>query len=138
VQDAKVIHPVTHEIVDLTKFTFKTDAIVADLVGGEKIPAVERGNDEPLTAPGEMLVVDAAGNLHVQDETEDVEGFRRLLLPKEDPQAAVDLLNPDGSDSGGGAYQDMLRGPGGASGYPSSPGGPRGSSRSRGSSKSGK
>jgi hypothetical protein len=113
VQDAKVIHPVTHEVVDLTKYNFQTNALVADLDGGEQIPPVDRKNDKPLTAPGEMLIFDAAGNLHVQDETEDVESFRRLLLPKPDPNApqpGADGMMPGDTGASADGYGDLMEG----------------------------
>ena len=118
VKDAEVIHPVTKEVVALEKYSFKTDAIIADLGGGELIPPVDKKNDEPLAAPGEMLVFDHAGNLHVQEETGDVEGFRRLLLPKQDETAPVpgaDGQYPDGAAAGSpdSGYEEMMLGPGG-------------------------
>jgi hypothetical protein len=140
VQDAKVIHPITHEVVPLDKYAFKTDAIVADLAGGEEIPPLDRKNDKPLLAPGEMLVFDAQGNLHVQDETDDVESFRRLLLPK--PEENKTGVGPDGSSlpesgaEGYGGYDEMMLGPAAgsrpSSGRSGGPGG-RGSSGGPGS-----
>jgi hypothetical protein len=125
VKDAEVIHPVTKEIVPLEKYNFKTDALVADLGGGELIPPVDKKNDKPLTAPGEMLVFDAAGNLHVQEETGDVESFRRLVLPKPDENATPygpEGTIPDGAGSDAAGYGEMMQSPSGGT-----PGG-RGSS----------
>jgi hypothetical protein len=82
VQDAQVIHPVTHEVIDLAKYPFSTRALVVDMQGGERIPPVERKNEHPLDSPGELLIFDAAGRLHVQDESRDIEGYRRYLVPK--------------------------------------------------------
>jgi hypothetical protein len=142
VQDAKVIHPVTHEIVDLEKYNFRTDAIVADLDGGEVIPPLDRKNDEPLKAPGEMLIFDATGNLYVQNETDDIESFRRFLLPKPDekaPPAGQDgMYGPEGSGGEPDGYDALMQGPGSAGGAPvrrstkgrSSRGGSSGSSSS--------
>jgi hypothetical protein len=119
-QDAKVIHPITHEVVDLTKYNFQTDAIVADMEGGEVIPPLDRKNDKPLTAPGEMLIFDASGNLHVQNETDDIDSFRRYLLPKEDPKAKqpgpAGMYPDDGTMPSG--YDAMMQGPGAGGGQP--------------------
>jgi hypothetical protein len=83
VKDVDVIHPVTHQVVNLSKYTVATNAIVADILGGDEIPLLDKRSDKPpLTAPGELLIFDAEGNLHVQNETDDIEGFRRYLVPE--------------------------------------------------------
>ena len=87
VEDTKVIHPVTKEIIDLAKYNVTTDALVADMMGGETIKTVSTGSTtaiHPLTEIGEMLVVDSQGNLHVQNEAQDVELLRRFSVPKEE------------------------------------------------------
>lgn len=122
VQDAQVIHPVTHEIVDLEKYNFRTDAIVADLEGGETIPPIDRKNDEPLKVPGELLIFDASGNLHVQNETDDIENYRVLLLPKPDPKAPTPgsdgmMMGSDGAGMPGG-YESLMTGPGSSGSVP--------------------
>jgi hypothetical protein len=81
-QDTQVVHPVSHGVIDLAKYPFRTRAIVVDMIGGDKIPPINRRNENPLESPGELLIFDAAGNLHVQDESRDVEGYRRYLVPK--------------------------------------------------------
>ncbi len=123
VQDAQVIHPVTHEIVDLEKYNFRTDAIVADLEGGELIPAIDRKNDKPLKAPGELLIFDASGNLHVQNETDDIENYRVLLLPKPDPNAAPVgpegmMMGPDGAAGMPEGFEGLMSAPGAGGGVP--------------------
>ncbi|MEX2176167.1 MAG: hypothetical protein WD872_17530 [Pirellulaceae bacterium] len=128
VQDAQVFHPVTHRVVDLTKHTIQTDAVVADMRGGETIPSLDKKADSSLTTPGELLFVDAAGNLHVHNETEDIESFRRFLLPEveENPAAGGYPGDPggypggdmyEGSEGSGYGYGDMS---GGQSGGPRS------------------
>ena len=85
----KVIHPVTKEVIELDKYPLITDAMVADLMGGETMRAINTQlTPQPLTALGEMLVMDSQGNLHVQNEADDIEKIRRLSVPKEDPAAA--------------------------------------------------
>src|SRR5262245_59267314 len=85
----KVIHPVTKEVVDLEKYSLNTDLLVADLMGGETMKAINTTmTPQPLTALGELLVVDSQGKLHVQNEAKDVEIVRRLTVPKPDPKAA--------------------------------------------------
>jgi hypothetical protein len=85
----KVIHPVTKEVIELEKYAVVTDAMVADLMGGESMrPVSTQVTSTPLTALGEMLVVDSRGNLRVRNEGDDIENIRRFSVPKEDPAAA--------------------------------------------------
>jgi hypothetical protein len=130
VEDAKVIHPVTHEVLDLEKYKFKTGALVADMIGGEVVSSRNASLEEPLRAPGEVLVVDANGVLHVQDETTDIENFRRYTLPKEEKL-------PPGSAPGSSGYDPAEGGYGASSapgyGMPS----PRGGRPARGRGRSG-
>jgi len=100
----KVIHPVTKEIIDQEKYAVVTDAVVADLMGGEKINLVSRVTTTPLTALGEMLLLDAQGKLQVHNEGEDIDYFRQFTVPKEDP--ATKNQQPAGDTEG-------LPGPGG-------------------------
>jgi hypothetical protein len=131
VEDAKVIHPVTHELLDLEKYKFQTGALVADLMGGDVVSGRNANLQEPLRAPGELLVVDANGDLHVQDETTDIEEFRRYTPPKEEKLPAG-VPGGDGYDPAAG-YGDGASSPSGY-GMPGS----RGSSRSpRGKGRSG-
>ena len=72
--------------VTLEKYSVYSDLVVADLMGGERLPIVDsKSMTQPFTALGEMLVVDAQGNLHVQNEGQDIEYIRRLTVVKEDP-----------------------------------------------------
>jgi hypothetical protein len=78
--------------------------------GGEVVPPVDKKNDKPLKSPGELLVFDAEGNLHVQNETDDIEAYRRYTIPK--PQMmdpATDPNNPYGSPGSEGS--DLLSDP---------------------------
>jgi len=85
---AKVIHPVTKEIVDLEKYPMVTNAMVADIMGGEPIRPIVTGTT--LTNIGELLVMDADGKLHVRNEADDVLQFRRYTIPKEEKSKAKD------------------------------------------------
>jgi hypothetical protein len=127
VKDAKVIHPVNHDVVDMKEYKFQTNALVADLMGGESIPKRDKGkSSDPLTAPGELLVFDADGNLRVQNETDDIEAFRRLLVPE--PKAPA---TPGGAE--GGYAPTGMPGEGGYGGYPEASGGRRSRGSARGS-----
>jgi hypothetical protein len=109
VKDVQVIHPVQHRPVELTEYAFSTNAIVADMIGGEVIPLISRqGEMEPLKAPGEMLIIDSQGKLRVQDEAEDIEGFRRFLIT-EPPPVAESATTDDPMESSNG-FGDILDG----------------------------
>lgn len=90
-KELKVIHPVTKQVMTLTDdYSVSTNLLVADMMGGEKLPLTDRNvNSEPLTAPGELLVLDPQGNLHVRNEVDGIEGYRRYTVQKEDPKAAA-------------------------------------------------
>jgi hypothetical protein len=92
----KVIHPVTKDIVELEKYNVTTNAMVADLIGGEPIKPVAAGaGSQTLSAIGEMLIVDADGKLHVQNEGDDILQYRRFTVPKPDPKAAKTAPSSD-------------------------------------------
>jgi len=106
-KDIKVIHPVDKRVVTLPEeYSVYTNLLVADMMGGERLPQIDSTiNPEPLTAPGELLIFDPQGNMRVQNEADDIEGFRRFTVQKEDPKAAAaataasdggDLGTPDG------------------------------------------
>ena len=85
----KVIHPVTRQVVELAKEKFATGAIVADMQGGEKIQALDKQADHALATLGELLIFDAHGNLHVQNEANDVDAVRRVIMKKPEQPAAA-------------------------------------------------
>jgi hypothetical protein len=90
VSDTKVIHPVTKEVIEMPKYNVATNALVADLMGGETIrPVDSKGAPQGLSTLGEMLIVDADGRMHVQNEAQDIVNFRRYTVPKVDPKAAA-------------------------------------------------
>jgi hypothetical protein len=120
-EKVKVIHPVTRQIVELEKHPIRTNAVVADIQGGDKIPPLDRKSENTLVAPGEVLVVDPTGKIFVQNESDDIEAFRRYLVPKEDPNKPAtgapgmmpgDGMMPESYDP----YADMMGPPGGAPG----------------------
>jgi hypothetical protein len=98
----KLIHPVTKDIVDKEKYIFTTNAMVADLSGGEPIkPVVTGSGAQTLSALGEMLVVDGDGRLRVQNEADDIYQYRRFTVPKPDPKAKVAPQDGLGMPGGG-------------------------------------
>jgi hypothetical protein len=107
VKETHVIHPVTKEPVKLEKYIVFSDLVVADLMGGERLPTVDtKSLTTPFTALGEMLVVDAEGRLHVQNEGQDIENIRRYTVVKEDPNKP----KPPADTGEGGITGDAPRG----------------------------
>jgi len=102
VKETHVIHPVTKESIKLEKYNVATDLVVADLMGGEKLPIVDtKSMTQNFTALGEMLVVDSQGNLHVQNEAQDIEMIRRFTVVKEDPNKPKQTENGDATGLSG-------------------------------------
>jgi hypothetical protein len=100
----KIIHPVSNELVEMDqkgkdKYAINTNILVADVMGGERIKSVT-ALPTPLNTIGEMLVVDANGRLHVQDEAHDIEYVRRFTVPKEEKKPKATGDNVGGLEGG--------------------------------------
>jgi hypothetical protein len=117
-QDVKVIHPVTKEVIDLPKFTVATDCLIADMMGGEALRPVDRTLPQPMTAVGEMLVMDPLGRLTVRNEADDIDMYRRFTVPKTDPNQPP-ATGPGGPLPG---YEEGGRPPRGRAAIRGSPG----------------
>jgi len=92
---------VTRQVIELAKEKFVTGALVADMQGGDKIAALDKQADHALVTPGELLIFDAAGNLHVQNEALDGESVRRVIMKK--PEAPPPVPGSEGTDPAGGS-----------------------------------
>ena len=131
--EVDVIHPALGEKRKLEKYSFQTNAVVADMRGGEEIPLVTGVHSNPMKAPGEILFVDSAGNMHVRDEVDDIEYFHRFIGPEE-PKETTKKKPDDGGLPG---FDGMLPGggpagmPGMGPGMPGIPGGPTGTKPKR-------
>jgi hypothetical protein len=124
--DIEVVHPVLNDLRKVPEYELKTDGVVLDIAGGEKLPGTAESK-EIIRAPGETLIMDASGNLIVTDEARDIEGYRRYVFPepKEEPNKRA-----DGSDSMGPPSGSSSMGPppgsGSKGGPPPSAGGSKG------------
>jgi len=110
--EVSVIHPALGEKRKVEKYSFQTNAVVADMRGGEDIPVVTGEHSNPMKAPGEILFVDAAGNMHVRDEVDDIEYFHRFIGPEEPKETTKKK-----PDEGGNPFEGMMQGAG-AGGIP--------------------
>jgi len=116
-----VIHPALGEKRKIEKYSFQTNAVVADMRGGEDIPVVTGEHSANMKAPGEILFVDAAGNMHVRDEVDDIEYFHRFIGPEE-PKETTKKKPDEGMPN----FEGMMPGggmPGMTPGMPGIPGG---------------
>jgi hypothetical protein len=107
-----VIHAALGEKRKLEKYSFQTNAVVADMRGGEEIPVVTGEHSTNMKAPGEILFVDAQGNMHVRDEVDDIEYFHRFIGPEEPKETTKKK-----PDEGASSFEGMMQG-GGAGGIP--------------------
>jgi hypothetical protein len=98
--DVEVIHPVLGDLRKVEGYELKTDGVVLDILGGERIPGAEK---EVVRSPGETLIMDAEGNLVVTDESRDIEGYRKYIFPepKPEPKDKSKSDAPEGSSSMG-------------------------------------
>ena len=97
---------------------FQSDMLVVDIMGGQELPKGER--KEKLKVPGEVLVLNSAGQLEVHTEIDESREFSLNTFPK--PEAGANGGYGDGGYGGGygeGGYGGggRGRGRGGNSGY---------------------
>ena len=108
-KEIDVIHPSLLSIHNIGKYTFKTNSMVLDFVGGTDIPNLDTRRSDKVPEPCEILIFDGDGNLQLLDEADDVEGFRRYLPPKPQEPATT---RPGGGAAGPGAFPGgVLEGP---------------------------
>ncbi len=111
-KDVDLLHPVLHELRKLEKYSFHTNAVVADIRGGERMPLVNQSHDGNLYAPGEILIVDSSGNMHVQDESIDIDDIRRF--EKAEPATTTRRPKPgnEADDDASGGFGGIMGGTG--------------------------
>ncbi len=97
-----VLHPIDWTVRELENPpVVETDGLVVDILGGEKIP-ISRALME-YNLPGEVLVMDAAGNFRIKNDAEDKLEYH-IMLFKDDELAEVGKRRKteDDNDRGGG------------------------------------
>ncbi len=78
VPKAHLIHPTQWDVRVLENAEAKTDALVVDIMGGMELPI--RDTKLEYQTPGEILIMDANGNFHVQNNLTDLKMYRHSLL----------------------------------------------------------
>ncbi len=99
----KVPHPLDNTPEELTR-SFESNIMILDIHGGKDV--TRRRHDPPLTSPGEILILDASGNLSVRSELDDREPFAKSIIriePEKKPAPEKD--NKDSKDSKGKALK---------------------------------
>ena len=112
---AHLLDPLTWEIKDLFESEdkkgqrkgrrFKTDAIVLDIMGGDRLLFKSKNRDS-FFAPGEMLLMDRNGNIEIHNDIEDTTGYRHANFVSEYNDEKRNATKPrgggdDDNESGG-------------------------------------
>jgi hypothetical protein len=80
----KVKHPTNNDIRELT-LDFQSNIVVLDIYGGRSLG---RRRTEPITSPGEILVMDADGNITVRNDIDDAAQYESTIVRDEPPPKA--------------------------------------------------
>jgi hypothetical protein len=93
VKDSDCLHPVKLDYVTLKDYPVRTDAMIVDIRGGEKIAG---GTNKELTVPGEVAYIDSNGKLTVASEAEDIKSWLRYA--KVEPKKIEEPKTDDDKD----------------------------------------
>ena len=95
VPESPVVHSGDGSIRVLRNQEFPTNALVVDLMGGESVPGDFK---LPVNMPGEILVMQSDGSLSLQNNYDDLRGYRHALLLEDEEatfgEAAEERVNP--------------------------------------------
>ena len=119
-QPAHVQHPVTKAIHRVDGVDVTTGSVVLDVSEGEKLTELSRKSPIPYFYPGEILVLNSDGNIHLRNDLEDRGEYLSAML---DPDEVSTFGNTrrrrtsggsdtrsNGSDTRGGASRNNTRG----------------------------
>jgi hypothetical protein len=81
-ETVKVKIPATQEILEKT-LDFRSNTLVLDIYGGRSLS--HRRRTDPITSPGEILLLDAEGNMVVRNELDDRAQYESSIV--HDPKA---------------------------------------------------
>ena len=88
----------TDRILVTTTHQFDTKSVVVDIAGGELLPS--RSRDKTLTAPGEVLVLDADGHLTLRHELDDLDQYKQNTYQEPDADSERGRAGEDEDDEG--------------------------------------
>lgn len=95
----------------LEGYNFRTDSIVLDIRGGEKLPGGDARN--PMKSPTMALMVDRFGNLEFAAEVADAESYRDTLFIDPTPEKKAEAMKKaqEEAASRAGSGSEMMMGP---------------------------
>ena len=105
---AEYPHPIKLVVNKVEDINFNVNMMVLDIRGGEPLPG--HFDDDPFSAPGEFALLDANGNLVVQNELDDFDRFLRFSYEPDEKD------DPVGADGEGGGMGGGMPGMGGEEG----------------------
>ena len=73
--DAEYLRPTETTLETLKEYKFRSNLLVVDIMGG--LPLSGSNRKDELNSPGEILVMDASGNLVIQNELDDMVAYER-------------------------------------------------------------
>lgn len=92
----KATDPTNQHVISIDEVDFKTSMVVVDIYGGRNISLPKR-RESPIAAPGEVLLLDANGNLVVHNDLEDHQAVEQRKPPEEEvTRAELDKSEPKG------------------------------------------
>lgn len=93
-REVLVKHPIDKQMVKLN-LGFESNILVLDIYGGNDLPG--RKKDVPITEPGEILLLDANGNMTVRSEMDDFAQYQETLV-REEPKPEAKALDAEKDD----------------------------------------
>ena len=90
-REVLVLHPIDKQKVKLT-LSFESNILVLDIYGGNDLPG--RKKETPITKPGEILLLDANGNMTVRSEMDDFAQYQETLV-REEPKPETRALDAE-------------------------------------------
>ena len=101
VKEIEAVDPQKQQIVALNDYLFKTDALVVDIVGGDKVGQTGR---EVVKSPSMILIMGPDGELDFRQEIENIAELQSNVIPpdpREEEQERMNRNQNEDEDDGG-------------------------------------
>ncbi len=102
-REVSVRHPIDKAVVKLN-LGFESNFMVLDIYGGDNLSG--RRRDPPITKPGEILLLDANGNMTVRSEMDDHMQYEDTLVRDEPPKKDASALEDERDEPRRGRIQN--------------------------------
>ena len=95
-KESKVLatDPRNKSVIVIDEVNFNTGIVVVDIYGGKSVSNQKSKRESPFTAPGEVLLLDANGNLTVHNDLEDHDQFLSRQPPDEAGEPRAEPVRP--------------------------------------------